>query len=111
MSRDERKSAWPPNWNAPTSNETRVRVELLAKIIPSVFPASGRAPYSPPFMQVARSNRVMSSDLLRSGTARKSRFTEAPLATVEGRTDDRADCSGVVRHEASQAPMLPRRQR
>ena len=37
----ERKSAWPPSWKAPTSKETRVRVELLAKIIPSVLPASG----------------------------------------------------------------------
>src|SRR4029077_6162634 len=55
-------------------NETRVRVELLAKIIPSVLPASGRSRYSPRFMRAASTNSARSSGRLRSGMARKSRF-------------------------------------
>src|SRR6266576_3436259 len=71
MSRAERKSAWPPSWKAPTSKETRVRVELLAKIIPSVFPASGFSAYSPRFIRSANSNRATSSGQVKSGIAVK----------------------------------------
>src|SRR6478736_4543589 len=38
-----RCSASPPSWLMPTSNETRVRVEALWKIIPSVLPAKREA--------------------------------------------------------------------
>src|SRR4051812_1706931 len=73
MSRDERKSACPPSWKAPTSKETRVRVELLAKIIPSVFPASDLSRYVPAFIRAARSKRARSSAREKSGMARKWR--------------------------------------
>ncbi len=46
-SRGERKSAWPPSWNVPTSNDTRVRVLDFMKIMASVFPSSGVFVYSP----------------------------------------------------------------
>ena len=42
MSRDDRKSAWPPSWNIPTSKDTRVRVDDFSKIIASVCPSSAR---------------------------------------------------------------------
>src|SRR5688572_12853157 len=73
MSREERKRACPPSWYIPTSKETRVRVELLAKIIARVFPASGRSLYSPFLILSARSRRVVSSALEKSGMARKWR--------------------------------------
>ena len=41
MSRLERNRAWPPSWKAPTSKETRVRVDDLAKTMASVLPARG----------------------------------------------------------------------
>ena len=40
-SRGERKCAVAPNWVAPTSNDTRVRVDDFMKIIASAMPASG----------------------------------------------------------------------
>jgi hypothetical protein len=43
MSRDERNIAQPPSSRMPTSNETRVRVEDLVKIIAHAWPASGWA--------------------------------------------------------------------
>ena len=35
------RSSSPPSWRMATSNDTRVRVEGLSKIIASIFPASG----------------------------------------------------------------------
>ena len=40
MSRSERNSARPPSCCMPTSNDTRVRVEDLVNIMPSVLPLS-----------------------------------------------------------------------
>ena len=36
----ERKMPWPPSWKMPVSKETRVRVELLAKIMARVLPST-----------------------------------------------------------------------
>src|SRR3954469_3174154 len=83
MSREERNRAWPPSWKAPTSNETRVRVEILAKIIASVLPAGGFSRESPRFMRAARSKTARSSGLEKSGIARKWR----------GAVIGRGDCS------------------
>src|SRR5687768_15280181 len=74
MSRGERKSACPPSCQAPTSKETRVRVDAFMKIIASDFPASGFAAYAPVRMRSARSKRPSSSSRLKSGMARKSRW-------------------------------------
>ena len=51
MSREERNRACPPSWYMPTSNDTRVRVLDLAKIIARVFPASGVSRKAPVFMR------------------------------------------------------------
>jgi hypothetical protein len=57
MSRAERNSAWPPIWNMPTSNETRVRVDDFSKIIASVCPSSARRNFcGRAFMSRASSN-------------------------------------------------------
>src|SRR6266498_2949237 len=74
MSREDRNSACPPSWYVPTSNDTRVRVLDLAKIMARVFPASGASRYPPVFMRWARSNRRGTSSRDRSVTARKSRL-------------------------------------
>ena len=42
MSPAFKKSAWPPSWFIPTSNEMWVLVEDFSKIIASVWPASSR---------------------------------------------------------------------
>jgi hypothetical protein len=70
MSLEERKSACPPSWNAPTSNDTRVRVEDLAKSIPKVLPASGFSWYAPLFIRAASVNRASTSALERSWKTR-----------------------------------------
>src|SRR2546430_1403887 len=72
MSREERNSAWPPSWEVPTSKETLARVLDLAKIIASVFPASGDSRYPPCFIRPARSRRRPSSAWGKSLRARKS---------------------------------------
>src|SRR5437899_12318991 len=77
MSRDERNRAWPPSWYAPTSNDTRVRVLDLAKIMASVFPASGASRYAPFFIRSARSKRLRISSRLKSAISRKSRLALA----------------------------------
>src|SRR5213594_21635 len=77
MSRDERNRAWPPSWYAPTSNDTRVRVLDLAKIMASVFPASGASRYAAFFIRSARSKRLRISSRVKSAIARKSRLAMA----------------------------------
>ena len=58
MSRGERKSACPPSCQAPTSKETRVRVEDFMKIIASDFPARGFFAYLPMRMRSARAKSL-----------------------------------------------------
>jgi hypothetical protein len=60
-SRGERKSACPPSCQAPTSNETRVRVDDFMKIIASDFPASGFFLYLPARINSASENSLSSS--------------------------------------------------
>ena len=43
MSFEPRKSACPPSWYMPTSNDTRVRVDGFWKIMASDWPASAVA--------------------------------------------------------------------
>jgi hypothetical protein len=56
----------PPSWRMPTSNDTRVRVEGLSKIIASTFPASGCS-MTPAFRRVFRS--IASSSMPRNASA------------------------------------------
>jgi hypothetical protein len=56
-----------------TSNDTRVRVELLAKIIASVRPASGRAASGRRFICCARCRSPRSSVAVKSDSFRKCR--------------------------------------
>src|SRR5204862_8035483 len=65
---------WAPSWNAPTSKETRVRVELLEKRSPTLRPASGRSPFGECLRWAACARVAASSSRVRSETVRKSRL-------------------------------------
>ena len=84
-----RKSASPPSWKAPTSNETRVRVEGFGKIIPSVRPgrrwcSSRRAWRSLRSSARSRSHHasggVGAVEAARAGAARRPVGMAAPTA-------------------------------
>src|SRR5687768_15202192 len=73
-SRGDRKSAWPPSCHAPTSNDTRVRVDDFMKIIPSDFPASGLRSYLPFLIDSASVKSFSISSAEKSGIWRRSRW-------------------------------------
>src|SRR5919206_5091006 len=73
MSRGERKSACPPSCHAPTSKDTRVRVDDFMKIIASDLPASGFFLYLPARIFSASANKWSISFAEKSGICRKSR--------------------------------------
>src|SRR6202022_3194822 len=72
-SRGERNSACPPSCHAPTSNDTRVRVDDFIKIIASDFPASGFFLYLPVRIDSASENKRSSSFAEKSGICSRSR--------------------------------------
>ena len=70
----DRNMACPPSWAMPASNDTLVRVEDLAKIMPSTLP--GKARWSLPawrsrFNSMARCSNCCSSAGLKSSNVRK----------------------------------------
>src|SRR5580704_12681947 len=81
-SRAERNNGWAPSCQAPTSNDTRVRVDDFVKIIANDLPASGRRVYSPRRIRSARANRASSSGFEKSGITRKSRCGEVASAAA-----------------------------
>ncbi len=76
MSRGERNMDVPPSCAIPASNDTRVRVEDLSKIIASILPRSGA--WCSPLLAaalsaIARCNNCINSSRSRSNRVRKCR--------------------------------------
>ena len=89
----------PPSWRMPTSNDTRVRVDGLSKIMAMVLPASGfAAARAPPFMARLVSMIPRSSA---GGTSIRSRKWRMPFAAHPAAPCLRAPC--CARSTATQA--------
>ena len=97
-SRGERKRACPPSCHAPTSKDTRVRVDDFMKIIASDLPASGFRGMRR-FIRSASSKRPASSAGVRSGMARKWRTGVIGVELEDGRHGSGGDCSQTAAGE------------
>src|SRR5687768_16211892 len=104
MSRDERKSAWPPSWVIPTSKLTRVRVELFSKIIARLRPARAvRKRWGSRLSSAVRPRIASTSSAVRSWMERKWR------AGMEAPRGARLEVVSLERHgHAARAAARPR---
>ena len=76
LSSGAKNNAWPPNCDAATSNETRVRVDVFSNNIAMVMPAIRDVEDLEcrlAFISTARSIRWLSSFELKSSSVRKCR--------------------------------------